>query len=61
MTIKDGVLTATIADCEEVSLYNMKGEKVFSATQMASYDINHLPKGVYILKTSNQTKKVINQ
>ena len=39
----------------------MKGEKVFSATQKASYDINHLPKGVYIVKTSNQTKKVINQ
>ena len=61
MTIKDGVLTADIADGEEVTLYNMKGEKVFSATQKASYDINHLPKGVYILKTSNQIKKVINQ
>lgn len=61
IAIKNGVLTADIADGEEVTLYNMKGEKAFSATQKATYDISHLQKGVYIVKTGSKSQKVINK
>ena len=56
-----GMLRVTMASGEKLTVYNMKGEQVFSANESGSYDLSMLVKGVYILKVGNQTKKVVNK
>ena len=56
-----GVLRAALEPGETVTLYNMKGEKVFSANESGSYDLGGLSRGVYIVKVGKETRKIINK
>ena len=57
----DGMLRATVAPGENLTLYNMKGEQVFSSSETGSFDLKTLTKGVYIVKVGKETRKVINK
>ena len=61
MQFSGGVLRATVAAGETVSVYNTKGEKVFSANESGSYDLSGLSRGVYIVKVGKETRKVLNK
>ena len=61
MQFSDGVLRATVAAGETIAVYNMKGEKVFSANDSGSYDLSNLQRGVYIVKVGSETRKVVNK
>ena len=56
-----GVLRATLEPGETVMLFNMKGEKVFSANESGSFDLGGLSRGVYIVKVGKETRKIINK
>jgi len=56
-----GVLRAALEPGETVVLYNMKGEKVFSANESGSYDLGGLSRGVYIVKVGKDVRKIINK
>ena len=57
----DGMLRATVAPGENLTLYNMKGEQVFSSSETGTFDLKTLTKGVYIVKVGKETRKVINK
>lgn len=57
----DGMLRATVAPGESLTLFNMKGEQVFSSNETGTFDLNTLTKGVYIVKVGKETRKVINK
>ena len=57
----DGTLRATVAPGENLTLYNMKGEQVFSSSETGTFDLKTLTKGVYIVKVGKETRKVINK
>ncbi|MBR1414765.1 MAG: T9SS type A sorting domain-containing protein [Prevotella sp.] len=57
----NGILRADVASGESISVFNMKGEKVFSAHASGTYDLSTLTKGVYIIKVGQETRKVINK
>lgn len=61
-TIKmsDGVLRVNVAQGERVTIYNIKGLQVLTSTESLTLDFDHLPKGVYIVKVGNLTKKFLN-
>jgi predicted polyphosphate/ATP-dependent NAD kinase len=61
MQFSNGVLRATVAAGETIAVYNMKGEKVFSANESGSYDLSNLQRGVYIVKVGSETRKVVNK
>ena len=61
MQFNNGVLRATVAAGETIAVYNMKGEKVFSANESGSYDLSNLQRGVYIVKVGSETRKVVNK
>ena len=61
MQFSDGVLRATVAPGELISIYNMKGEQVFSTNESGTFDLTTLIKGVYIVKVGNETRKVVNK
>ena len=61
MQFSGGMLRATVAPGETVSVYNMKGEKVFSANESGNYDLSGMSRGVYIIKVGNETRKVVNK
>ena len=56
-----GILRATVEAGERIAIYNMKGERVFSANESGSYDLSGYARGVYIIKVGAETKKVINK
>ena len=56
--MENGILKVEVADGEQVTLYNMKGEVVFHATHSIEFNISRLPQGVYIVKTGDETKKI---
>ena len=55
------MLRATVAPGENLTLYNMKGEQVFSSSETGTFDLKTLTKGVYIVKVGKETRKVINK
>ena len=57
----DGMLRAVVASGEHLTLYNMKGEQVFSSNETGTFDLKNLMKGVYIVKVGRETKKVMNR
>ena len=61
ISFSGGMLRATLNAGESISVYNMKGEKVFSAVTSGSYDLSMLTKGVYIIQVGNEAKKVVNK
>ena len=61
ISFQGGQLKADMAQGEKLSVYNMKGEQVLSATQSGTYDLSTLIKGVYIVKVGTETKKVVNK
>ena len=61
MQFSGGMLRATVASGETIAVYDMKGEKVFSANESGSYDISGLSHGVYIIKVGTETRKVVNK
>jgi hypothetical protein len=61
MHFSGGVLRTNIAAGEHVAIYNMKGEKVFSANESGTFDLTTLTKGVYIVKVGTETRKVVNK
>jgi len=56
-----GMLRADMAAGEQLSVFNMKGEQVFTAKQSGTYDLTSLVKGVYIVKVGTETKKIVNK
>jgi hypothetical protein len=61
MQFSGGMLRATVAKGETIAVYNMKGEKVFSANESGSYDLSSLSRGAYIVKVGSETRKVVNK
>ena len=61
MQFSGGVLRATVASGETITVYSMKGEKVFSANESGIFDLSGLSRGVYIVKVGNETRKVMNK
>lgn len=61
MHFSGGVLRTNIAAGESLTIYNMKGEKVFSTNESGTFDLTTLTKGVYIVKVGTETKKVVNK
>lgn len=61
MQFSGGVLRAEIAAGERIEIFDMRGRKVFSASQSGSFDLTTLTKGVYIIKVGNETRKVVNK
>ena len=59
--IQFSMLRATVAPGENLTLYNMKGEQVFSSSETGTFDLKTLTKGVYIVKVGKETRKVINK
>ena len=57
----EGMLRATVAPGESITIYNMKGEQVFSSNETGIFDMKTFTKGVYIIKVGKETKKVINK
>lgn len=58
--MSDGVLRVDVATGERVTIFNLKGLQVLTATESLTLDFDHLPKGVYIVKVGQQTKKFLN-
>jgi len=56
-----GQLRLDIGSGEQAVIYNLKGQQLFTATTSTEYNLNTLPKGVYIVRVGNQTKKVMNR
>ena len=48
--MSDGVLRVDVATGERVTIFNLKGLQVLTATESLTLDFDHLPKGVYIVK-----------
>lgn len=61
MQFHGGILRASVAAGETIAVFNMKGEKVFSANESGSYDLSGLSRGVYIIKVGTETRKVVNK
>ena len=61
MHFERGTLRAELAKGESVAVYNMKGEKVFSANESGTYDLTGFARGVYIIKVGPEARKVINK
>ena len=61
MQFSGGMLRATVAPGEAITVYSMKGEKVFSANESGSFDLSGLSRGIYIVKVGNETRKVMNK
>jgi len=56
------VLRVNVAAGERMSIYNMKGEQVFTSNHTTTLQLNNLPKGIYIVKAGqNETKKILNK
>ena len=55
-----GQLRLEIGAGEQAVIYNMKGQPLFTAKTSTEYNLNQLPKGVYIVRIGSQTKKVMN-
>lgn len=61
VVMDDGQLKVNVAEGEQVTLYNIKGEVVFAVSQPAVFNISQLPKGVYVVKIGSQAKKILNK
>ena len=57
--VQDGLLHVRVAQGEHLIIYNMKGEAVFSASQPMERELDNLPKGIYIVKTGDKSRKII--
>ena len=61
-TINNGRLQAAMAQGEQLTIYNIKGEAVFTTAERdAQFDLSALAKGVYIVKVGTETRKVVNK
>jgi len=58
---KGGMLHADLVGGERLTIYNMKGEQVLSASQSGTYDLTTFVKGVYIIKVGAEARKVVNK
>lgn len=56
-----GQLRLDIGSGEQAVIYNMKGQPLFTANTSTEYNLNQLPKGIYIVRVGSQTKKVMNR
>ncbi len=61
MKVEDGQLRLTVADGERITLYNTKGEQLFSTSSDATYDMRSLGRGVYIVKMGQEARKLMNK
>ena len=46
---------------EDVSIFNMMGQKVYTEKQMNSVDISSWKNGIYFVKSGNSVVKIIKQ
>ena len=61
MRMDDGRLQLTVAPGERVTLYNIKGEQLFTTTSDAVYDMRALGRGVYIVRMGQEARKLMNK
>ena len=61
VVMENGQLKVNVAEGEQVTLYNTKGEVVFAVSQPAVFNISQLQKGVYVVKIGSQTRKILNK
>ena len=61
MKVEDGQLRLTVDDGERITLYNTKGEQLFTTTRSATYDMRQLGRGVYIVKMGQEARKLMNK
>jgi hypothetical protein len=59
--INGGVLRANVAEGERITIYNLKGEAVYTSNADATVDLKTLVKGVYIVKVGQEAIKVMNR
>ena len=59
VTMNGGTVYIDVADGERVTIYNIGGTEVLSTTFTMS--TSALPKGVYIIRMGNETKKILNK
>ena len=59
ITISDGTLRVTVGRGEKFTLYNIKGEAIYSSAADATVDLKNLRQGVYIVKVGNESLKVM--
>ncbi|MBQ8127479.1 MAG: hypothetical protein IJ176_03675 [Prevotella sp.] len=61
MKVEGGQLRLTVADGERITLYNTKGEQLFTTTRDATYDLRPLGRGVFIVKMGQEARKLMNK
>lgn len=61
MRMDEGRLQLSVAPGERVTLYNMKGEQLFTTTSDAVYDMRPLGRGVYIVRMGREARKLMNK
>ncbi len=59
VTMNGGTVYIDVADGERVTIYNIGGTELLSTTSTMS--TSSLPRGVYIIRMGNETKKLLNK
>ena len=59
ITISDGTLRVTVGRGEKFTLYNLKGDALYSSAADVTIDLKNLRQGVYIVKVGNEARKVM--
>ena len=57
--VENGLLKVQVDEGEAVFVYNLKGEEILSARHSIAYNLNQLPKGAYIVRVGNESKKLM--
>ena len=56
-----GSLRLLLADGEKATIYNMKGEAVYTTNRSSEVTLDNLHKGIYIVRVGNETKKIMSR
>ncbi len=54
-----GQLRLQLDEGEKAVVYNMKGTLVYTTNRSGSVQLDNLPKGIYIVRVGNTTKKIL--
>ena len=61
ISVSQGVIRALVARGESVTIYNLKGEAVFTSNTDADIDLKSFAKGIYIVKVGTESMKLMNR
>ena len=59
INVGDGQLRLQLDEGERAMVYNMKGSLVYTTNHSGTLQLDNMPKGVYIIRVGNVTKKIM--